>query len=383
MKVLFISHDASRTGAPILLYRLIEELKIQKQIEPFILLKKGGELKNEFEKLGKTYEWDEAAKPGFVTRVILKLLRLPGLKLIYANTKSNQPLLQEMKDIHIVLNNTVTNTGLLKQLPLKNKKIFSYFHELEIITGHYSTKEEIEYCYSISEKVFIPSAAVKQNLVHHYGITDKKFEILPYLIPALNFSDSGTFTHEKSLKQGHFMVTLCGYLHWRKGADLVPLLIREIVVKRGIKDIHFFWVGLHDNSLDYKILKSDLSKMLLSEYFSYSLPAPYIANNLNKADVFVLLSREDAFPLVALEAASLGKPIICFKDSGGIPDFVGNDAGIVVDYLDIEKFASAIIELKNNASLKKNMGEAALQKFVEYNNKQKVIESLYTNFKNV
>jgi glycosyltransferase involved in cell wall biosynthesis len=53
-------------------------------------------------------------------------------------------------------------------------------------------------------------------------------------------------------------------------------------------------------------------------------------------DVFALVSREDPFPVVCLEAASLGKPIVCFNSSDGEKEFVENDCGFVVPDLDIE-----------------------------------------------
>ena len=39
-------------------------------------------------------------------------------------------------------------------------------------------------------------------------------------------------------------------------------------------------------------------------------------------DVFALSSREEPMGLVALEAAMVGKPIVCFAEAGGMPDFV-------------------------------------------------------------
>jgi hypothetical protein len=38
---------------------------------------------------------------------------------------------------------------------------------------------------------------------------------------------------------------------------------------------------------------------------------------------------------VCLEAAALGKPIICFGDAGGMPEFIEEVCELVVPYLDI------------------------------------------------
>jgi hypothetical protein len=48
-KVLFIGHDASRTGAPLLLLELIKWLTSNSSIKPSVLLKQGGELEAEYE----------------------------------------------------------------------------------------------------------------------------------------------------------------------------------------------------------------------------------------------------------------------------------------------------------------------------------------------
>ena len=75
-----------------------------------------------------------------------------------------------------------------------------------------------------------------------------------------------------------------------------------------------------------------------------------------------MVSREDPYPLVCLEAASLGKPVICFADAGGMPEFVEDDCGYVVPYLDLNAFATKIIELSSDPEKTKTLGENARKK---------------------
>jgi glycosyltransferase involved in cell wall biosynthesis len=82
-------------------------------------------------------------------------------------------------------------------------------------------------------------------------------------------------------------------------------------------------------------------------------------------DVFALVSREDPFPLVCLEAASLGKPIVCFDNSGGEKEFVEDDCGFVVPDLDIETIASKVVKLLEAADLRQRLGKRAGQKVRE------------------
>jgi glycosyltransferase involved in cell wall biosynthesis len=81
-------------------------------------------------------------------------------------------------------------------------------------------------------------------------------------------------------------------------------------------------------------------------------PADYMA----AADVFVLTSREDPYPLVCLEAAALEKPIVCFEGGGGTPEFVEADCGFVVPYLDIIGMADRVISLLDSPDCRDNLG---------------------------
>ena len=83
------------------------------------------------------------------------------------------------------------------------------------------------------------------------------------------------------------------------------------------------------------------------------LPSYYQSCN-----VFILTSREikergeaEGFGIVFLEAGACGKPVIGSK-SGGIPDaLIDSVTGILVDPLDIEGIADAIIRLLSNENL--------------------------------
>jgi glycosyltransferase involved in cell wall biosynthesis len=90
-------------------------------------------------------------------------------------------------------------------------------------------------------------------------------------------------------------------------------------------------------------------------------PADYLA----AADVFVLTSREDPYPLVCLEAAAVAKPIVCFAGAGGMPEFVEEDCGFVVPYLDIMAMADRVVLLLDSLECRVTMGAAARRKVTE------------------
>src|SRR5690606_25826222 len=67
---------------------------------------------------------------------------------------------------------------------------------------------------------------------------------------------------------------------------------------------------------------------------------------LNAGDAYLSLSREDSYPLVLLEAAHLGMPIVGFN-SGGIKEFVTEKIGYVVDQLNFEELANKMALVEN------------------------------------
>src|SRR5208337_2528133 len=57
------------------------------------------------------------------------------------------------------------------------------------------------------------------------------------------------------------------------------------------------------------------------------------------ADIFLLSSRLDPFPNVAIDAMFAGLPVICFKNGSGVAEMLSNHAGLkrlVVPYADSE-----------------------------------------------
>lgn len=99
-------------------------------------------------------------------------------------------------------------------------------------------------------------------------------------------------------------------------------------------------------------------------------------NLFSELDVFLLTSREDPFPLAAIEAGMLGKPILSFKNATGINEITKNKGGFSVPYLSIEAMATKVIEYYKNTDLKQKHGNynaAAFRDFIP----EKVCPDLY------
>jgi len=85
---------------------------------------------------------------------------------------------------------------------------------------------------------------------------------------------------------------------------------------------------------------------------------------MNSLDVFVMPSFTEGTPNSVVEAMACGKPIIA-SAVGGVPDMVGDDAGLLVTPGDEQELASAMLLLARDSELRKRMGIAARQRYRE------------------
>jgi len=80
---------------------------------------------------------------------------------------------------------------------------------------------------------------------------------------------------------------------------------------------------------------------------------------INHSTIVLMPSREDSFPLVALEAGALARPIVATR-VGGLPEIVQHqESGLLVDKEDSRGFAAAIAFLLENPETAVRMGQAA------------------------
>jgi L-malate glycosyltransferase len=82
-------------------------------------------------------------------------------------------------------------------------------------------------------------------------------------------------------------------------------------------------------------------------------------------DVFILTSLAESFGIVFLEAMACGLPAIAGR-TGGIPDIISEENGILVEPTDIDEIRDAILKMQENPELRRQMG---------YKNRHKVLDS--------
>lgn len=368
-KVLFISHDASRTGAPIIFLNFLRWFKHNTDIPFKILLRKGGPLESEFAAIAPVsiFHKEKPAKGSLVTRILNYLSFQSNI-----NSIKNK-LIRD--NIGLIYTNTVVNGDVLEFLADLECPVICHVHELEMTIQHYAGLECFAQVKKHTSNYIAVSKAVKENLIENHGIPEEQINLVYGFTPTQthNFqSDSQKqeliFKH-LGISSEDKIVCASGTTDWRKGTDLF-IQLALAVSKRYDDSVHFLWIGGQTEGLQFERLCYDAKNIGLEKYIHFlgvqSNPLDYFAT----CDVFALVSREDPFPLVCLEAASLGKPIVCFDNAGGEQEFVEDDCGFVVPYLDIQTMADKVIQLLENSHLREQMGSRARQKVREKHNEK-------------
>jgi glycosyltransferase involved in cell wall biosynthesis len=99
--------------------------------------------------------------------------------------------------------------------------------------------------------------------------------------------------------------------------------------------------------------------------FTGNLSRNDVLNRLASADIFVMPSYADAFPLVNLEALSMGIPVIA-SDIGGIREQIINGKfGALFPPGNSEILAEKILEILNNINLRQAYSVAAREHFLQ------------------
>ena len=344
LEIVFISHDAANAGAQRLLITLIEWLRDAKGVRPKIILRHGGPLVPKFYQLGPVLEMDSLFSFD-MKRVEQKLIRFCG--------DSNS----------LIYVNTLVPGDVAKALPALKLPVVTHVHELESAIKRWCVKEDLEVLIGLTEQFIAASPPVAKNLEDTHQIPPERITTVCEFIKCQRENNSPlrriAVRRQKQLPEEGFIIFGCGTTDWRKGPDLF-IEVASQARRLGLNDAYFFWIGTDTGELDE--LEAKVRKLHLEDHVVFLGEAQEARSYFAAGDLFLLTSREDPFPLVCLEAADCGLPIVCFDKAGGMPDFVQDDAGYVVPFEDTKAMAEKLIALCFNREERVRRGAIACQR---------------------
>lgn len=221
------------------------------------------------------------------------------------------------------------------------------------------------YCYDnllgcLSSKIICVSKSVQKKRFGRFGSCIKKKILVVY-----NGVDTKLFKKNRTARDrvrnelcldnqilfgivGNF-VPLKGQNFFLKGFALaikrMPFLdAKVLLIGRPLDKAYYESLIRLSNQLD-------IGNKIIFKYYR-----PNIQEILSALDVFVLPSKREGFSRSMLEAMSCSLPIIATKISEIEEAITDNQNGILVDFMDKEKMAYAIIKLCNDESMRKEIG---------------------------
>lgn len=345
--IVFITHEISRTGAPLALLRVLKTFAEEGLFDVILVVNKykvvSQELYDAFSKVSKIYTYTVT-----VNNDINRMIRE-----IYAN--------YVVKGIY---GNTICNGEIYPSFSKMGTPIITHVHELEYAFSCLS-REELGLLLKYTTHYIVCTEQISSFLHESFGVSPTKIDVVSGGIDIreikskLKEKDRPLLRKKLGIKDNAFVVVGSGIIGWRKGTDLFLGLARYILHTLKVSNIYFVWVGGAPNGNSVAELAMDMRKSEIEHnvFFLGEMENPYKA--YAAGDAFCLTSREDPMPLVCYEHAFLAKPMLCFAESGGAVDFIKKvNPRFVIAYADIPEMAKRILALMKEPAKAKQYGRA-------------------------
>lgn len=368
--VLFVSHDAFRAGATLILINFLRWFKKNTDIPFRILICKRGELDGEFEELAPVWYLDPHAGRKAALKSAFRRLtgRSDGRKALGFSELA--PRIAAATSVGLIYSNTVANGRALESLAPLRCPVLTHVHELELAIRTFGGKD-FEQVKRRTDHFIAVSDAVRDNLIARHGIAGARVERIHGFVPTAAqprvcaAALRQGLAAETGIPANARIVGGCGTVDWRKGCDLFLQLALSMRKRNPAFPVHLLWLGAKLPGDYGHTLQHDLERAGLAGSVHFIGPRPNPLDYIATFDVLALVSREDPFPLVIMEAAALGVPTVCFEGAGGGREFVEEDAGRVVPYLDLEAMADCVLDLLRSDDLRSELGRRARDKVRE------------------
>lgn len=365
MNLFVVSHAAKRSGAPLSLLTFVRWMRANNDHETRVFSLRRGPLEVDF-------EVESDARLHVLRRAsFLEALRKRGPKnrvwnggfeiLQGLNARLGRRKLDDFlrgNRIEVMLANSVASGAALRAFgPLLRRRkirVVVWVHEMRSARAKFGG--DWEFCKKFGNFFCAASNVVREELLAE-GLPSEKvavvYEMLDFAgLETQELTARVELRKKLGLGEDEFLVGACGTMEARKGFDWWP----QIAVLA--PKCQFVWLG--GDAKNAEKARREGEKAGVKLHFLPPTPAP--ASFFAGLDVFCLPSREDPFPLVALEAAAQGVAIVCFQNAGGIPELVGEKGGICVRFGDLEAMARALDSLRRDAQFRAQLGQNAARR---------------------
>ncbi|MBK1644895.1 hypothetical protein CKO25_09580 [Thiocapsa imhoffii] len=339
---LLVSHEASRTGAPILTLNIAQRLRSTHQVIGLVLNDRG--LLTEFQRVCDVVigPVEQGHNPVIIAHIMTKALG------------AVRP------DVAIV--NSIESRAALPWLTRRAIPSVCLIHEFASYTRPSSAiADAVLWAGAVvfSAAIVRESAEeVCEGLRAHPALVLPQGRSLPphpARTPEERARELDRIRHllrPASAPADTVVVLGAGSVHLRKGVDLFLACAAKLLQLRPTTPFRFVWVG-HGfdpvRDVTYSVyLRDQLQRSDLEDIVTFAGEFEDIEPAYEVADILFLSSRLDPLPNVAIDAAHHDRPVVCFERATGFAQLL-TDAGLaeacVAPYLDLDAAARRLFDL--------------------------------------
>jgi glycosyltransferase involved in cell wall biosynthesis len=337
--VLVVSHEASRTGAPVLAWNLCRQLN-DTHNTVVLLLGDGGLLPNFQFEVHATYVVPSARHNHAVAKLVAREL-------------------QKRHQFEFSILNSMETGILCKPLTLAGIPTVLLIHEFAAYT---TPRERFLDAHVWASVSVFSNDLIKSNAIHCFP--NRLFEyahVLPQGKCALppTLSDAAghhpafgvnTIVANKYSKASRKLVIGIGTICMRKGVDLFIEVATRMKSIAGRDAFDFLWIGAYPPySHEYSAFLNDqIDRGGMSDNIRIASETDDLDSLYEEASLLLLSSRLDPLPNVAIDAICKGLPIVCFDKASGIAGIL-HDNGLgeqcVAEYINTLDMATKALRI--------------------------------------
>lgn len=373
--ILLVSHEASRTGAPILSLNIVQQLTSKFNVVTLLL--GGGPLKESFIEAGAIVAGpvDLYHKETYADWVIGKFLDTHSFQFAIVNSLGSYLALKPLADHYIPTISLIhefaayirPRTTIQNAMLWATQTIFSADITLD------SAIQVLPELTSCELPVLAQGKSIIPGEVHDPAHIEAEKAMLQKIIRPDGPEDDT------------IVILGAGWVQIRKGVDLfIECATRVINSPIGHK-CRFVWIGNNYNpekDTHYSVyLQDQIQRAGISEQFKIISETAAIEHVYALSDMMLLTSRLDPLPNVAIDAMVLGLPVLCFDKTTGIADILkrnGLQEECVAPYLDPHSMANKLIRLASSQEARDKVGEQARSLAAREFNMPRYVEQLLT-----
>ncbi len=368
--LLFVTTEPSLTGAPLYLLNHLRQLKTVSDYNYIIIfIHKTNGITDEFKKIATVYFWEDILSCGFKLN---KLARFIHSKTIRKSDFFNRFVfrlfhalyLKKHNIVSVIANSSTIDDKLLHYLKGSiSVPVIMIVHEGEKLLREFNKDGTIDTNFANSDRFIAVSEYLKNILIDIYKVK-KEITVITGAVGAHSLEGiSSEHVTIPNIPLNAKVVMSSGWLSWHKGADFFIQI--AIQVLKSHPDVHFCWVGDASTVKDLEQFNFDIEKAEITANIHHIASNSTPLNYFNRADIFLMLSRNESFSLVTIEACSLRKPVLCFEKVGGPNEILNHDSQLILPYGNTNMLSKKIVELLENDKLRQEIGKVLFDRVTQ------------------